>query len=1752
MSLLPGKTFQNKDQPLYAPYSVVDSISTLSSIAVGPNPSFSTILVNNGQIGMGGGNFISTIGGDLYYNNDLIATAANISSVGDWSFFPAVSSVNMAGYDISGADFIYAADFKGLGVSTITSDAFSHAGTLGTFSSISYQILDGNSSITRSAYVTNTLSTANAWMDNVNVKGIGTISSVKGDIASFSTINSEVMNTSTLYVSTIVATNLAYLSTYTYTSTISSILMEADMADIDSANISTMYGQNVSTQALEVSSINGVAPNLTPYVLPMDLQLSSLRVANNLSTNSFYAGGIGERVKMGGIPDVLTTITSYANSQTHGVVSGNYTINAPVTDIIGNSSNVTFNTSNDFSVYAGDVNLTQTDALSVFNITTTGAAVMGFGAALDITTGAALLINSGGNVSIGSANVFGADTEIEKVGFKENAIYKAGVDDLTIDNLSTINGLPYVATQNWATIPASQAVNLNNKNINNVSVLSGQAISTIQGVINQAEVSSLYGQVGAFSTFGVDSQLLFNQGYGIQLSTSTLLSQYGNISSLQVSSINGLPHESYVTNPLSANLSAYNAGTATYYNITDAGVIAANEIQTNNIKIPAGSLATEITLGDSLLVANTKKISFVGDGVIDAGLGLPMKIEASHISTAAVHVSSIRALTGTISTLNTNISNISSLTTSTINGANPLFRPSNTYYVSINGSDVTGDGSYMKPWGTIQNAINQTNGTALNQVLINVAPGKYVENLTITKGYFTLASGYNNMDLNEVCEITGSVLINITTGADDIFNKQVILQGIQVTGSITDTSTKQHSVVMQDCYIYATARAFYQNSSVTNRTRLTNVNINHSATSADTNPLVEIASGTSYFERCDLSARNPCVTIRVSGTGVMAQLLNCQVENSNTAPLALFQSTNNQTHSMGYCSFIYSGASVKTNAAGAYAIQGTIAGGTIVVSYSSFVLGGLATTQNAISNPLGAVIHYSNSSYPTTAFLLAAGSSTYMSTIGGIPASVTGPTGPTGSTGAIGATGVKGDTGATGPTGMTGPTGAASTETGPTGPQGAPGVSAIFFNYTAHTTTQTPPPATGEIRWNNAVLASATEIYINMTDDAGTDIDLILQTLGTGDKLYIQSQALSNDFQEWTITATPVFTTNYWTFSVTLVSSGGTPFTNNQAVSLVVQQAGAEGPTGAKGDTGDTGPTGAQGSQGVKGDTGDTGPTGAQGSQGIQGVKGDTGDTGPTGAQGSQGSQGVKGDTGETGPTGSTGETGATGPTGVKGDIGLGYASLTSNSSVLLGLGTQSFSVSQSAGANAYGVGDYVSVFYTTSPSTTFGTGRITSYIGITMIIEIDYVFGSATHSAWTISLSGIQGVTGPTGVKGDTGAASTETGPTGMTGPTGSTGATGAPSTETGPTGPQGLQGIQGDTGPAGPAGSSSPELGVSSITTSTITIADLAQTNRLWITNAGTTNLISGLGDYNLLSLYNFGGPGSSNPEIQLIDVPSSFTQKVYATGFSNTSTMFISATDAVRLTAPSTIINNMWGSNGVLSTLIVANTISTNVVRASNAYFEFGLQAPSGTLQGLNVTASGVGGGTLSGSNIVCLNTLSNNSPGGRILTSSIVVSSINNAAYPPPAVANCNAFLYYNGANTALASNTQTYLKWGVTPSYSNAGVNLSYDNTTGLFTYTGGATPALYQINYGVTWNTSGQKANSAYELEIRAANQQLGVSMVTNPVTNFYNRIAQSGSALIWISTSQTIGILGRSDAQTTISCPGGVGVNSIGIYKLV
>jgi hypothetical protein len=157
--------------------------------------------------------------------------------------------------------------------------------------------------------------------------------------------------------------------------------------------------------------------------------------------------------------------------------------------------------------------------------------------------------------------------------------------------------------------------------------------------------------------------------------------------------------------------------------------------------------------------------------------------------------------------------------------------------------------------------------------------------------------------------------------------------------------------------------------------------------------------------------------------------------------------------------------------------------------------------------------------------------------------------------------------------------------------------------YTFSTTTTDADPGNGTLRYNNATIASVTQLFIDNVDAAGVTQtawysvwDDSTTTANRGLITVIGNVAGSTVVNIFRITGAATAATGYYKIPVAYVS-GALPA---NATALVVEfsrtgDIGVTGATGPQGLTGVTGATGPQGNVGVTGATGPQGPAGAGG-----------------------------------------------------------------------------------------------------------------------------------------------------------------------------------------------------------------------------------------------------------------------------------------------------------------------------------------------------------------------------------------------------------------------------------------------------------------------------------------------------------------------------------------------------------------------------
>ena len=110
---------------------------------------------------------------------------------------------------------------------------------------------------------------------------------------------------------------------------------------------------------------------------------------------------------------------------------------------------------------------------------------------------------------------------------------------------------------------------------------------------------------------------------------------------------------------------------------------------------------------------------------------------------------------------------------------------------------------------------------------------------------------------------------------------------------------------------------------------------------------------------------------------------------------------------------------------------------------------------------------------------------------------------------------------------------------GDVGPAGPPGVTAGSFDYRFNNT-PTPPPAEGNVRFNQTAYASVTTVWMHRIDNAGSDQRTILLLRQPGDRMRIEDRDNADVYATYDLIADPVDSGSYVTFAVQFRATAGT------------------------------------------------------------------------------------------------------------------------------------------------------------------------------------------------------------------------------------------------------------------------------------------------------------------------------------------------------------------------------------------------------------------------------------------------------------------------------------------------------------------------------------------------------------------------------------------------------------------------------------
>lgn len=507
-----------------------------------------------------------------------------------------------------------------------------------------------------------------------------------------------------------------------------------------------------------------------------------------------------------------------------------------------------------------------------------------------------------------------------------------------LSGVTSINGgvyPPVTSSADWSLYPALQSVDISNQqliNVNNIGFLDN-------GTIISAGQLSIFADTSAGNI-----NIATNGGGDVNIGT-------GNAGSINIQTLGAGNNLN-----LSGDTATLTAGVQVTIDTPIIDVVGADIQNVSNITNEATNLLTVQSTANLTVSAETALtlVSDSADVTIQSQTGVAIYAATGNVT--------LTADSGEIvvqdSVLNMNTHKITNLTAGSatadaVNYGQLTFRDSTEFYVSSQGSDLSGNGSILAPFLTIQKAITQAEliSSAAFVCSINVASGHYTENLTFNVGYVVLNGTLQSQTGNEVCEITGSITINCT-GPNDVFNRQVSWQGWNITcgagQSITNTSTSSHTVSFQDCKIFVNSVCYNSTATCADaRTYFTNVEV-FSTNAANVSPVITTNVGLVELERLDFTVDGNAIGILIGGTSVLSRCSLSTLESTNAGttllPLLSFTSTTTSAHSLGNVAFAFTSAVAKTATNAVYINSGIATA--IIMLNNVFTLAGTASSTN--------------------------------------------------------------------------------------------------------------------------------------------------------------------------------------------------------------------------------------------------------------------------------------------------------------------------------------------------------------------------------------------------------------------------------------------------------------------------------------------------------------------------------------------------------------------------------------------------------------------------------------------------------------------------------------------------------------------------------------------------------------------------------------------------------------------------------------
>ena len=410
---------------------------------------------------------------------------------------------------------------------------------------------------------------------------------------------------------------------------------------------------------------------------------------------------------------------------------------------------------------------------------------------------------------------------------------------------------------------------------------------------------------------------------------------------------------------------------------SDPASIATLQSDVSTLKTFAGTLTTSAS-DISVLKSNVSALQSADTSTINA-----VAQNSSAITTLQAYDWSAHSATQNIGLAGHDITGVNSLTCATL--CYTTLSPSipvpvafaNTYYVDKAGSNAN-VGSAEFPFLTIQKAIDACESTYVGTAKeIRVNFGAYSETLTFKKARVQLTA-VGSRNANTACSISGNILVQVA-GSTDLFNSQIAIMGFQINGKVLDTSTGVHTLVIKDCYLYATDNAISQTSVADNRTYVENCSV-QSSSATGTDALLNFASGGLSLISVSITQKSVQSCLVLSGLAYFNNCALCTFTNDNAGaqlePLVKITTAVYSVPKMlANCGFIFSSLTAKPIVSGAkWNVAIWITGTNSLVSLinNTFMLYGTDISANCVESPAGNFMlsYYGNSSACSNAYAM--------------------------------------------------------------------------------------------------------------------------------------------------------------------------------------------------------------------------------------------------------------------------------------------------------------------------------------------------------------------------------------------------------------------------------------------------------------------------------------------------------------------------------------------------------------------------------------------------------------------------------------------------------------------------------------------------------------------------------------------------------------------------------------------------------------